>query len=288
MADAFTVHLVRRNKKIFKFFSEHEGTPYDCVYRAAFLLLVTLSCCIRRHIMAECRIGLSANAGVAININGSKLMIDAFHQARMKNYSPVTDEQFDIISNCSDFNNPEILLYTHMHADHFSRELTDRALKLWKDAVVIAPEKHWDNQITPVHSFEKHIVKGWNIECIRLTHEGAEYKNVVNFAYMVEKDGIRILHAGDTELASRELGWYLLRTDRIDIALLDYPWITTSKGRNFIENIMMPGAVAAIHLPCIEDDERGYNKNVRTQAEKLDCADIRIFNKRFQTEVFTI
>ena len=75
---------------------------------------------------------------------------------------------------------------------------------------------------------------------------------------------------------------------QIDLAILNFPWITLAKGRNFLTQVMKPKKVLVCHLPYVQDDENGFRQSAQRNAKLLDFADVYLLQEELQTEVINI
>lgn len=74
----------------------------------------------------------------------------------------------------------------------------------------------------------------------------------------------------------------------IDLALLDFPWVTLRRGREFIHRYIRPGHVLVNHLPFQEDEQCNYRSAAEKGAALLrqTVPDVRLLTEPFQTEAF--
>jgi len=121
---------------------------------------------------------------------------------------------------------------------------------------------------------------------IRLPHEGEQYANVAHYGCLLDGSGFRVLIPGDCAVASPALREFLQETGPVDLALLDFPWITLSKGKRFIEQFIRPRCLAVYHLPFASDDIFGYRRAVFKAAEQVQVEDLRLFLEPLQREIF--
>ena len=74
---------------------------------------------------------------------------------------------------------------------------------------------------------------------------------------------------------------------RIDLAILDFPWITLRGGRAFLESHIRPTHIVAYHLPFAEDDGNGYRLAAAKAAQRM-AGDVRLLLEAMQTEIIKI
>ena len=77
----------------------------------------------------------------------------------------------------------------------------------------------------------------------RLPHEGKAYAQVPHYGLLLSQNRFRILIAGDCEVASPALR-DTLAGQAVNLAILDFPWLTLPQGRAFVREVIRPE-----HLP---------------------------------------
>ncbi|WP_369282414.1 MBL fold metallo-hydrolase [Oscillibacter sp. GMB15532] len=232
------------------------------------------------------QITFSANAGVALRLGGIRLWVDAVHEEPVSGFSVLSPALQSAVTAHPDFQQPNLIFCTHCHPDHFSRRLLAQAMKRWPLAEVILPERQFERQILLSQPHERLVLPELSIRFVRLPHEGKEYAAVAHYGCLLDHDGFRILIAGDCAVASPVLREFLLETGPVDLALLNFPWITLSKGRKFIEQFIRPRHLAVYHLPFEQDDIYTYRRAAIRAAEQVLAEDVRLFLNPLQQERF--
>jgi L-ascorbate metabolism protein UlaG (beta-lactamase superfamily) len=124
------------------------------------------------------------------------------------------------------------------------------------------------------------------VEARRLPHEGREYADTVNWGFLLTCGGFTVLHAGDCAVGAPELA-SLLDGREPDLAILDFPWFTLSRGRRFTEETVRPKHLLLCHLPFAEDDSEGYRPAAAAAAQRTSSIDdVRCLMEPFQREVY--
>lgn len=151
----------------------------------------------------------TGNMGVLISNNKTSVWIDGLHQYYGPEYLDTPDSLIQKAFARKDiFNQLQWLLFTHYHRDHFSTQLVKSFLQL-ADAIKVtgAPQV--------VDSFPlSNVINAWNrnneilqdsasslaIKAFDIPHTWPQrHAKVQNIAYLVEINGIRILHVGDAD-----------------------------------------------------------------------------------------
>lgn len=230
---------------------------------------------------------LTANAGLLIDPGESRLLIDAFHSTRYEAYQTVSSELFSQILADPRFQDPDVCVYTHCHPDHFSAEMTAEASRQWPGMVTILPEQKAAG-ILLSRPEENFSVGKLDLTFRRLTHEGEQYKDVTHYGVLIRKGPLTILDAGDCLLGSEELASFI-QGRHIDIAVLNFIWLTLRRGRQFIKEIIRPDHVLVCHLPDPDLDPYDYKRAAEIKIfSDFPDKDIRIISRPLQEEVICI
>lgn len=238
--------------------------------------------------MPHINVTLSANAGVCIEVGGKKIWVDALYADVGSTFSPLHPHILGQIMSANALGEPDYILYTHCHGDHYSRELTQAAMKRWPKAKVALPQRELDGQVL-LSGGEQYIEDGaLGLRFIKLPHAGAQYADVALYGLLISVPGCNILLPGDCEVASPALAQAIGEV-RIDLAVLDFPWITKRMGREFLQKHIRPAHVLAYHLPFAEDDANGYRASAGRAAEAMgESLDVRLLCDPLQTEQINI
>ena len=219
---------------------------------------------------------LSANAGVAIHIGGYRIWVDALHTNKQPGFSAVDISLQRRMLGCEAFANPDLILYTHSHPDHFSEMLTQKALTLWPKATVVLPERRFAGEGFPIK------LGALEARFIRLPHEGEQYRDCVHYGIKILVGGKTILIPGDCATAAPALH-RAVEGCGVDLALLNFPWLTLKRGQSFVEEIMKPSQILLYHLPFAEDDTCGYRDAARKAVQKWPKGNAMLLCEPLQT-----
>ena len=223
-------------------------------------------------------ITLSANAGLSIQTAGSNILIDAFHDEKVNEFSTITTDIYEGMKQMPEFTEPDILIFTHKHRDHYSRRMTDEMLA-GRDIPVIFREEESTASVT---------VGGSEIRFFQLPHDGTGYDHIKQYALLIENEEGRILVGGDTKVGCREMDYLVMNRD-IDVAILDFPWTTLKSGRDAICEFVQPKNLVVVHLPFEDDDYSGFRpatkKGVADIKDSIGYSlDVRIMSEPLQHE----
>lgn len=150
-------------------------------------------------------------AGFAISANGRTALIDPFlsaHEDRVYEASLAPSSALDI----------DLVLCTHEHVDHFDAETAPAIAAASPGAVFVVPSPIVDqvteagvaaDRVLGAQPGERHEVAGFTIDAVPACHGvtmddaygfGEEFSGgAIRFlGYVVDADGVRLYHAGDT------------------------------------------------------------------------------------------
>lgn len=228
------------------------------------------------------RVTLSANAGVAIEIGTARIWVDALHQTSVPGFSTLQDRQVRELWTADAFQRPDAMVYTHCHPDHYSAELTEEAHRRWPGARLFLPEEQLPGQELLSGTAPAAAVGNAALQFFRLPHESAVYRHIPHYGLTISCGGDTVLLPGDCAVAAPELlPWVQGRHYRL--ALLNFPWATLRKGRDFMEQSLSAEHIVLYHLPFAEDDTEGFRHAAETAAQQLRGAQIHIMDDFRQT-----
>lgn len=195
------------------------------------------------------RLTLSANAGGALQLGQHRLLVDALHSGKVPGFSTLDKALRTAVLAHPDFTAPELICLTHDHPDHYSGSLVAQAMALWPQTRLCRPQEMLQ------YSFD-------DMELIYfpLPHDGAQYAKVAHHGIFITWQGKHILIPGDCPVADEGLLRFV-NGRHIDLAVLNFPWLTLKKGRECLENLLKPKSCVFWHLPFSADDVNGYRKS---------------------------
>lgn len=160
-----------------------------------------------------------ANQGVFIEYNGKKVLIDALHDEHLSHYQ-ATRIPYRLIMNSAStpFEKVDLFLVTSALGDHFDKDLTVEFFEKHTETILVAPRQvldtmgtlnHLEAQFYPILETDNgmmYAMDGINIQTFPLIHAyNKESEGVDNMAYLLDFDGLRILHVGDANFLPENL-----------------------------------------------------------------------------------
>jgi len=235
--------------------------------------------------MPLCTITLSANAGISVVFNGIRILVDALHTKKVEGFSTVSSRQWETMQHLPAFQNPDFVCYTHCHSDHYSKKLTQEAKQLWPNSKLILPEREFNGQFCLSGRETAFYYQNTSFRFLEIPHEGRNFSSIPHYVLLLSNGVSQVLITGDCAVASPALKEALHGTYP-DLVILDFPWVTLSRGRAFIQKILCPKHLLVYHLPFSQDDVFGYRNAAFQALELLHHPDARLLWEPFQAESF--
>ncbi len=164
------------------------------------------------------RILYVGNMGVLIENRNQTILIDGFHRKYKPAYAFPSKGMVDslVFGEYPGFTKLELSLVTHKHKDHFSPELTLQFLRENAESIIIGPDQVKEElaktgndtnnfleqvkALVPNDEINSIEHQGINVKSIKCDHTyQARHKDIQNNAYLIDINGYKILHVGDTE-----------------------------------------------------------------------------------------
>ena len=236
--------------------------------------------------MSHCTFTLSANTGGVLSLGPYRVWYDALHQAKLPGFSTLSPAMLEEMEHHPAFALPDVIFFSHCHSDHFSLPLLAAAKQRWPKAQIFLPEKVFPDQIPLEETTASFSIGDLTLHFHHLPHEGVQFVHVPHYGCLLEWHGYRVLLTGDCTVGCSALA-KLTGGKEVDLALLDFPWLTLSRGREAILDLIRPRHLLIAHLPFQEDDRWGYRLGSQRALDKLPSVpDIRLLLEPFQTETF--
>ena len=201
------------------------------------------------------KLTLSANAGLAIEIGGKRIWVDALHTRKQPGFSCVDEAlQRKMLAHPA-FQRPDVICYTHCHPDHYSRSLTEAACRIWPKAVLLMPAE----KMEPLR------LDDLSITFFRLPHEGVQYADVLHYGIHIRCGQEDVLLTGDGAVGCDAMNGTAPR-----VCVVDFPWISLPKGRSVLLEEIRPEKIVVCHIPFAGDDINHYRVAAEKAAQQLE------------------
>lgn len=216
-----------------------------------------------------------ANAGLLIEYKNKKVMIDAVHVDKVNPYISVPDKILEkTVMGKEPYDNIDIFMFTHNHAEHFDAFAVCEILKRNRFTQVVGPKAvteaikaspNYNDEILlqlktinlDVGKSITMVLKDIPFEIIALRHDGKNYADVENLAFFFEMGGRTFLHVGDAMPDYEEFKQYDIFERIIDVLIVPFPYMGLSMGRKIIRAVD-PKQTVIVHLPDKKLDTQNW------------------------------
>jgi L-ascorbate metabolism protein UlaG (beta-lactamase superfamily) len=213
-----------------------------------------------------------ANEGVLLETGEHKVLIDALFNRPNPVYAAPPDEMLGaMLEGRAPFDDVDLALVTHDHADHFDATVASLWLEQNPDAVLVAAidavaamrysAVEWEGIHDRVIAIElepetvsERTVKGVGLTIYRTLHSGNR-KSPQNLMYRVDMDGRTVFHEGDSDGSLATFARLDPGQKSIEVALVHYWLPLNPDGARILEAYLKAEHVGLFHLPLDKNDE---------------------------------
>jgi len=206
-----------------------------------FLLSVgLLSMAADNSSIKTARVTYIANSGFIVNVGTDKVLFDGLFQNGMNKYLEPDEQTVNLIKNgLHPFDDLDIVFVSNFHADHFDPFLATQLMLNNQKVKMVCPQQVINKMMiftadyarikdriieaTPVaNQYDRIIVNGFEIVACHIKHEKIENDHVENMGYLVNMNGVKIFHSGDSNPETLDdIRGLNLGEMKIDIAFLN-------------------------------------------------------------------
>lgn len=228
------------------------------------------------NVSAQLEIRYIGNMGVLISGEESSVLIDGLHTEYNKEYYLFPPQSLvDTLTNSlGDFPPIIAIAATHYHGDHLDGEQVSTFLdinsqvlffgsKQSTDLVKEAGSNNNDRIITiETKTYQKQTVEIGDISVtgFYMNHVNPNrHGNVQNVGYLIEMEGKKILHVGDSNWFEEAFTELNLQKENINVAIFPFWMLLDDKDSSNLKEWVNPKHILAIHLP-----PSGYEDYIKT------------------------
>ena len=207
-----------------------------------------------------------ANEGVMLSVNDKKILIDAlFNNPNPEYLAPSKEILKKMIACQSPFDKISLVLVTHNHPDHFDAAFAVQFMEKHNESTLIAPvdavdsmkvhAKDWSAIESRIISLDLDVgqsaqreTQDISIHAYRTLHSGLR-ASPENLVYLLNVDGWRVLHEGDSDGQIETFQKMELGNDPIDLALVHFWFPLNPDAARILQEVLKLEHIALIHLP---------------------------------------
>ena len=239
-----------------------------------------------------------SNDGFLIASKTKKIVVDSL----IKNpwgCSNTPDKVFeDMVSARPPFERIDLLLFSHAHRDHFEPEMAVRVLKGHPETILVGNEivhkelkeaagddfAQISQQVRNINPDWGRIVtetiNGVNLKIFPVNH-GLPERPYVTLAFILDMDGIDVLHMGDIYAPSNEdyFETYQLQSLDIDVAFIDPFFLLDKVGQRMAKELIQPKQIIPMHM-------RDHEIEKYARALENFYTNINVFRESLEKKIF--
>jgi L-ascorbate metabolism protein UlaG (beta-lactamase superfamily) len=255
----------------------------------------------------EARITFLGNEGFLIECNEKKVLIDALYRAGVPGYPVHSDEvRNQLEGGRQPFDNVNLVLATHVHNDHFDPNAVGRYPINNRDAnFVSTPQavRRLEAEFRGYSAIKERVegtypaasdkvpfeIDGISFEVMELHHgRGVPFQNI---GFLIEIDGFKMFHMGDTQINHGEIGVHALNQEKIDVAFVPFWFLIDEVGVEMVRKAIAPAKIVPMHIPnagapaVLFGAPSDYNAVIQTLRA---IPDVLVFEKPLESKVVSI
>lgn len=207
-----------------------------------------------------------ANMGVMVSSGEVKVLIDGlFDEPNPGLRVPSPETLASLMKGEASFDGVDLVLVTHKDWDHFSAALVARYLETRPEPILVAPSdavaamrkaaSDWSRIEPRIIPIELEVGENIKREVARIpltivrTLHGMT-KTPMNLMYLIEVNGWRVFHEGDSSGRPDDFLGFGLETLPVDLAVISPGWPLSPHlpHRRFLQDVLKPNHIALGHI----------------------------------------
>ncbi|WP_420388554.1 MBL fold metallo-hydrolase [Roseivirga sp.] len=208
-----------------------------------------------------------ANEGLMISSGDKQILIDALFDDFYEDYLSPDEATINQMNHGEKpFESVEAVLVTHIHRDHFEANIAGKFLSMHEESKLLSSQQtegelkeKFDGyakikgQIIAVEKntiTTRHEVNGITVYGFFINHAGGErMSSIHNMAFLIEVNGKRLLHVGDSDMDVERFRSLNLSQYNIDVALIPYWYLSDATGQQIVRDLIQADQHIGIHFP---------------------------------------
>jgi L-ascorbate metabolism protein UlaG (beta-lactamase superfamily) len=236
---------------------------------------------------------LVANAGVLVEYNGVRLLVDGLHHEEGHPFSKVPEETLGrMMDGVDPYASIDYVFFTHEHPDHFTPACAADYLKRQPVKGLFLPAQVSDDSarlyddaqgrsifckrfgLAPGEMERCVLADGVEAAGLGALHMGPQFRNVRNDCILLTLGGSNLLFTGDADHVP-EFYEEALSDVVLDAVFVNPLFFHHPKGRAVINEIFRPRYLAIYHVPFEQDDDLQFGKLVARDIERHGRPDVQ-------------
>jgi L-ascorbate metabolism protein UlaG (beta-lactamase superfamily) len=206
------------------------------------------------------------NMGVLLEAGQTRIVVDGLHRGGLAEYEAVPPRILDPLERGQPpYAALTAALTTHLHKDHFDARSVMTRLRADSAIVYGAAQETLDTllsragaspmpgrvrAVVPEGPLEQQLAEG--IVALALPHNPTPSRRVANVGFLLELDGLHVLHVGDADPTAATFAPHHLATRGVDVAIVPF-WYLTG-GDDTVRRLIGARVWVATHIPPADGD----------------------------------
>lgn len=162
------------------------------------------------------RVTYIANSGFIVTVGTNNIMFDGLFQNGMNRYLEPDEQTVNMIKNNQHpFSDIDVVFISNFHADHFDPYLATQYMLNNETVKMVCPQQVINKMMiftadypkikdriveaTPVaNQYDRMMINGFEVLACNIKHEKTINDHVENMGYVVNVNGVKIFHSGDS------------------------------------------------------------------------------------------
>ena len=211
----------------------------------------------------------SVNSGLFFWSGNDGLLLDGLHQGGESGCSPMPDAlTAQLRCGCGLFAHITGLLFTHLHGDHYDAAYVDSLRNIRPELPVYTPEV-WNGTGAKMGENKVRLGAAW-VYAQRTLHDGAQFREVPHYSYLLQMGAETFLIAGDAQLTPEDAEKFqsFQTGGRITAGFFN-PYQLLSPSCQAFLRLLSLERIFLIHLPFPRDDIFHYWALARQSIERF-------------------
>ena len=249
------------------------------------------------------QVTLVANAGLLLRVRKTSILLDGLFSGPSCSYcdpSPETRER--IFCGRPPFDSVDYVLFTHLHADHFSEALTRDYLRRHTVKGLMLPGSESLEQegffnfvkgsgtpcVVLTEQISKavfHLPDGVEVTAFRTLHLDEKYHDVLHFCYRITCGETSLLFTSDADYTRESFSF--IGSEPLRAAFVNPLFFSDLQRGRFFHGTLPAEAIVVYHLPFPPEDrdllQRMFTRSLQAWPE--DGPDVTVLDRELETIV---
>ncbi len=216
------------------------------------------------------QVTLSCNAGLILEYQGTKLLLDGIYGAKGHPFSNLGLRRWEkMLSGTAPYDNIDYLLFSHQHPDHFTPEMTLAYLKEQNIKGVFFPEVAGETQTNLIS-----YIKENHIPCVLISrqtqratfyiepqiqvrafptlHLDKKFQDVTHYCYLISFGDKHVLFTADVDYTTETFS--AIQTFPLRATFINPLFFNALRSGKFFSGTLNTKTFCIYHVPFSEDD----------------------------------